>query len=101
MRGIDHAQTAFAQLAFEAEARQSRQLRLLFGWRAALLTTQFAHVQPRDDPFASFLSHRFGQLRHEILDLRAVREVQVSEKNIGVRRGVHRRSRLCCRGGEL
>ena len=62
MRGIDHAQTAFAQLAFDAEARQSRQLLLMFGRRAALLAAQFAHVQSGLDPLAGFLAHRFGQL---------------------------------------
>ena len=89
MRGIDHAQAALAQLAFDAEARQSRQLLRVFGRRPPLLAAQLAHAQSGLDALAGFLPHRFGQLRDEILDLRGVRLAEAAQEHIGVGGGVH------------
>ena len=54
MRGIDQAQAALAQLAFDTEARQSRKLLLRFGRRTAVLVAQLAHAQPGLDALAGF-----------------------------------------------
>ena len=89
VRGIDHAQTALAQLAFDAEARQARQLLLGFGRRTPLLAAQLAHVQSGLDALAGFPAHGFGQLRDEILDLPGVRLAEAAQEHIGVDGGVH------------
>jgi hypothetical protein len=60
VRGIHHAQSALAKLAFDTETRQARWLIGVFGGWLAIAAAPLTYAQSGLDALARLLPHSFG-----------------------------------------